>query len=78
MDMGLKLKNRKVWFTSYIVSFICRFDCYKFIKVAFLMLSILHVLWLPMHPLSWHSCLISVHASGTARKIVILIIVLIR
>jgi hypothetical protein len=27
MDMGLKLKNRKVWFTAYIVYiFIHRFD----------------------------------------------------
>lgn len=49
MDMGLKLKNRKVWLTAYIVYLILRFHLPLIPLLRLLYdghdLSISHVLW---------------------------------
>lgn len=67
MDMGLKLKNRKVWFTAYIAYF-CRF-AFPLVPLLGLLYAEHDIVHLPFfmvrvsYPLSWCSCLISVHAT---------------
>jgi len=68
MDMGLKLKNRKVWFTAYIVYFILRFHL-PLVPLLRLLYAGHDVVHLPCfmvylsYPFSWCSSLISVHAT---------------